>query len=87
MSKTDLIAHLFRTESGKIAAVLTRSFGLEHMELAEDVTSETFLAALDTWPYKGTPANPAAWLYTVAKNKLRNHISRMNAFRTRRPSP
>lgn len=63
-----------------MVAVLTRSFGLEYMEIAEDIVSETFVSALDTWPYRGTPGNPTAWLYTVAKNKLKNHLNRTGKF-------
>jgi RNA polymerase sigma-70 factor (ECF subfamily) len=80
MNEPDIIPHLFKTEYSKIVSVLTKSFGLEHIELAEDITSETFLSALDIWPYKGKPENPTAWLYTVAKNKLKNHIVRNNIF-------
>jgi RNA polymerase sigma factor (sigma-70 family) len=76
MSNNDLIPHLFRTEFSKITAVLIKRLGIEHMEAAEDIAGETFLSALDIWPYKGVPENPAAWLYTVAKNKAKNYISR-----------
>ncbi|HYF67432.1 MAG TPA: sigma-70 family RNA polymerase sigma factor [Ohtaekwangia sp.] len=79
--QTNIIPHLFRTEYSKLVAVLTRSFGIRHIELAEDIASETFLSALNTWPYKGTPPNPTAWLYTVAKNKIKNHLTRNNRFR------
>lgn len=80
MQQQELIPHLFRTEFSKIAAVLCKLFGIEHMEAAEDLTSETFLAAMETWTYKGIPENPSAWLYTVAKNKARNYIKRHNLF-------
>jgi RNA polymerase sigma factor (sigma-70 family) len=80
MHDADLIPHLFKTEYSKIVSVLTRSFGLEFIETAEDITSETFLSAIDSWPYKGQPENPTAWLYTVAKNKLKNHLARNNIF-------
>lgn len=63
-----------------MVSVLTRSFGLEYIETAEDIVSETFLSALDSWSYKGRPANPTAWLYAVAKNKLKNHLTRNNTF-------
>ncbi|MBN9482005.1 MAG: RNA polymerase subunit sigma [Bacteroidetes bacterium 43-93] len=76
----ELIPHLFKIEYSKIVSVLVKSFGLKHIEIAEDIVSETFLSALDIWPYKGSPVNPTAWLYTVAKNKLRNHLTRNNSF-------
>jgi RNA polymerase sigma factor (sigma-70 family) len=78
--KRELIPHLFRTEFRKITAVLCRLLGVEHLEVAEDIASETFSLALETWPFKGIPQNPTAWLYTVAKNKARNHIHRHKIF-------
>lgn len=74
MQQPELIPHLFRTEYRKITAVLCKLFGMEHMETAEDIASDTFLAAVETWSYKGLPPNPVAWLYTVAKNKARNYF-------------
>ena len=80
MQQQQLIPHLFRTEFGRITAVLCKLFGFENINVAEDITSETFLAALDTWPYKGIPENPQAWLYTVAKNKAKNVLARKQLF-------
>ncbi|MCF8323758.1 MAG: sigma-70 family RNA polymerase sigma factor [Leadbetterella sp.] len=80
MNTEKLIPHLFRTESRKISAVLNKHFGLNHMEIAEDIVADTFLSALETWPYKGIPENPKAWLYVVAKNKTKNYITRTNNF-------
>ncbi|HYG38972.1 MAG TPA: sigma-70 family RNA polymerase sigma factor [Cytophagales bacterium] len=76
MTQGELIPHLFRTEFRKITAVLCKRFGIEHIEVAEDIASETFLSALERWTYKGIPENPTAWLYTVAKNKAKNYLSR-----------
>jgi RNA polymerase sigma factor (sigma-70 family) len=76
----ELIPHLFRTEFSKIAAVLVKHLGIGHLEAAEDITSETFLSALETWSYKGIPENPTAWLYVVAKNKAKNYLSREKVF-------
>lgn len=80
MHHQELIPHLFRTEFRKIAAVLSKLFGIENLELAEDIASETFLAALENWPYKGIPENPVAWLYMVARNKAKNHLRRNQVF-------
>ncbi|MEO8770424.1 MAG: DUF6596 domain-containing protein [Ferruginibacter sp.] len=74
MQQTELIPHLFRTEYSKIVAVLCHSFDLKHLEIAEDIASETFLKATEIWGIKGVPENPAAWLYTVAKNKTRDYF-------------
>ncbi|MFL9485543.1 RNA polymerase sigma factor [Chitinophagaceae bacterium LWZ2-11] len=81
MQEQELIPHLFRTEFSKITAVLCKLFGVENVNIAEDIAAETYLSALETWPYKGVPENPTAWLYTVAKNKAKNLISRNQVFR------
>jgi RNA polymerase sigma factor (sigma-70 family) len=75
-----LIPNLFRMESRKIVSVLCKLFGIEHAAAAEDIASETFLAALETWPYTGVPSNPTAWLYAVAKNKAVNYIRKNQLF-------
>ena len=60
--------------------MLCKLLGIAYIQVAEDIAGETFLQALETWPYKGTPENPVGWLYTVAKNKAKNHIVRNNIF-------
>lgn len=80
MQESKLIPHLFRTEFRKITAVLCRTFGIDHIQEAEDIASETFLQAMETWPYNGVPENPTAWLYSVAKNKARNYLARTKIF-------
>jgi RNA polymerase sigma factor (sigma-70 family) len=69
-----LAGHLFRHESGKMAAVLTRIVGLQNLELAQDLVQDTLLKAINTWKIKGIPENPSAWLYTVAKRKALDAI-------------
>ena len=80
MEQQELIPHLFRTEYSKITAVLCKLFGIEHIEIAEDIASETFALAFETWNYKGIPSNPTAWLYVVAKNKAKNYFIRNKIF-------
>jgi RNA polymerase sigma factor (sigma-70 family) len=79
----DLLPHLFRTEYRKIVSVLCTRFGFAQMEAAEDIASETFLAAMQTWPLNGLPPHPVAWLYHVAKNKARNYLERESVFRAK----
>ncbi len=81
MHEKELLPHLFRTEYRKIISVLVRHFGFEQFALAEDIASDTFLIAAETWGLKGLPDNPVAWLYTVAKNKARDLIKRNAVFR------
>ena len=63
-----LLDNLFRRESGRLTASLTRFFGSKHLELAEDVVQDTLLKAMHEWPFKGIPDDPVAWLHRVAKN-------------------
>lgn len=86
MSVDELIPHLFRTEYRKIVSVLSRLFGIEHIETAEDIAGDVFLLASETWGLKGVPENPVAWLYTVAKNRTRDHLRRHALF-TRKIAP
>lgn len=65
----ELGEQLFRYESGRIVAVLTRVFGLDNLALAEDVMQDTFCRALEVWKLRGVPQNPAGWLMTSAKNR------------------
>lgn len=80
MNDTELIPHLFRTEYRKIVAVLCKLFGIEYIETAEDIVSDTFLTATELWGLKGLPPNPVAWLYTVAKNKTRDYLKHNTIF-------
>jgi len=81
MESNELIPHLFRTEYRKIVSVLAKLFGFAQIEIAEDIASDTFLAAAETWGLKGVPAQPTAWLYSVAKNKAINYLNRGNHFK------
>ena len=64
----ELVDHLFRNRAGQMVAYLTRLLGPEHLSTAEEVVQEALLKALQTWPYSGTPENPAGWLFRVARN-------------------
>lgn len=74
-----LVSHLFRHESGKMTAVLTRMFGFERIEIAEDIVQDTLLKALNEWRTQ-IPDNPSAWLYKVAKNQALDFLRREKLF-------
>lgn len=76
-----LVEHLFREESGKMLATLTRLFSFERLDLAEDIVQDTFVAALRTWSFEKVPDNPSAWLMRVAKNKALNALDRVQTQR------
>jgi RNA polymerase sigma factor (sigma-70 family) len=83
MGQQELIPHLFRTEYRKIVSVLCKQFGFEQIEIAEDISSDTFLTASLIWGLNGLPPNPVAWLYNVAKNKAINHVKRGAVFQNK----
>jgi RNA polymerase sigma-70 factor (ECF subfamily) len=74
------LAVLFRQESGRLVAHLTRFFGVRDLATAEDVAQETLFAALQSWR-EGLPAEPTAWLFTVAKNRARDVLRRRSVRR------
>jgi len=80
-----VVEHLFRHESGKMVATLTRIFGIEHMSLAEDVVQEALERALRTWSFYGVPENASAWLMRVARNRALDVVRREKSFREKEP--
>lgn len=72
--------HLFRHESGKMLAVLTRLFGFSNYDIARDVVQDTLLAAMQHWKLNGIPDNPTGWLYATAKNKVLDRLRRAKKF-------
>src|SRR5207244_6222920 len=81
----DIDDHLFRRESGRMVAALTRIFGVHNLALAEDVVQDAFCRALDVWSVRGIPDNPAAWLMTTARNRALDVIRRERTARTFAP--
>lgn len=90
MTNTDninqLTAHLFRENSGKMVAVLSRMFGLSQIEVVLDVVQDTFETALTKWRFSGIPDNPSGWLMQVAKHKALNTFKRENKTQAHSPS-
>ncbi|MCL6265515.1 RNA polymerase sigma factor [Flagellimonas myxillae] len=75
-SSKELTSHFFRSEYGKLVAVITRYLGNNNVQTAEDIVQETLLKATEHWEIKGVPENPKAWLYTTAKNLSLNILKR-----------
>jgi RNA polymerase sigma-70 factor (ECF subfamily) len=63
------IDHAFRREYGRLVAILTRQLGPARLNLVEDVVQDALLRAARTWPYRGVPPQPTAWLITTARNR------------------
>ncbi|PZR26031.1 MAG: RNA polymerase subunit sigma-24 [Citrobacter freundii] len=76
-----LVDHLFRHESGKMIAVLSRLLGLQNLSAAEDIVQDTLLQAMSSWSYGKLPDQPAAWLHRVARNKAIDLLRREKRFR------
>ncbi|MGH2935724.1 MAG: RNA polymerase sigma factor [Gaiellaceae bacterium] len=68
------LAEVFRAEHGRVLAALIGVLG--DPDLAEDALQDAVAAAVERWPRDGTPANPAGWLVTIARNRAIDRIRR-----------
>ena len=64
-----------------MVSFLTRLFGTDRLNLAEDVVQDTLCQALQVWSIHGPPANPSAWLMRAARNRAIDLIRRDNQLR------
>lgn len=64
---SQVLDQVFRREAGRVLATLIRQLG--EFDLAEDALQDAIARALERWPSEGIPANPAAWLTTVARRR------------------
>src|SRR5258707_15050358 len=62
------IETVIRMEWARLIAGLARYAGGD-IGLAEELAQDAVVAALEQWPKDGVPANPGAWLMTVAKRR------------------
>jgi RNA polymerase sigma factor (sigma-70 family) len=76
-----ILEDVFRREAARIVATLVRILG--DIELAEEVLQETLVVALEQWRASGIPANPAAWLTAVGRNRAIDHLRRAKNFRSK----
>jgi RNA polymerase sigma factor (sigma-70 family) len=65
---------VFRLESARLNARLARL--VRDVGLAEELSQDALLAALEQWPKTGIPDNPGAWLMAAAKNRAVNLVKR-----------
>jgi len=80
-----LIDHLFRYHSGKMVSVLTRIFGLKHLEIIEDAVQDTFIKASISWRNQ-QPEYPEAWLTQAAKNRVLDIFRKLKTERKHLPN-
>jgi RNA polymerase sigma-70 factor (ECF subfamily) len=74
----EVVDRLFREESGRAVATLIRVLG--DFDLAEEAVQEAFVTALETWPLRGIPDNPGAWITTTARNRAIDRLRRRRRF-------
>ncbi len=76
-SKSDVaqaIADFYRTEWGRIVAILIRLVG--DFDLAEEAAQEAFAAAVNQWESSGIPDLPRAWIIRTARYKAIDRLRR-----------
>jgi RNA polymerase sigma-70 factor (ECF subfamily) len=64
-----LVDSLARDSASRLVAAMARRLGTGRIAVAEDAVQHALMQALSSWPFKGVPAKPEAWLATVAKNR------------------
>jgi RNA polymerase sigma-70 factor (ECF subfamily) len=79
LSQDELVL-IYQKNTGPLYGFVSRRVGGDRA-LAEDLVQEVWMRAVATWPQRGVPDQPAAWLRRVARNLLASH------FRRRRPQP
>ncbi|MBQ1047202.1 sigma-70 family RNA polymerase sigma factor [Micromonospora sp. C51] len=75
------VEDLLRRLAPQVLGALVRRYG--HFDTAEDATQEALIAAATAWPRDGEPANPRAWLITVASRRLTDLLRAEQARRQR----
>jgi RNA polymerase sigma factor (sigma-70 family) len=68
------IVAVWRTVQPRLITSLSRM--LRDVPLAEELTQEALLAALEHWPAAGVPENPGAWLMATAKRRALDQLRR-----------
>jgi RNA polymerase sigma factor (sigma-70 family) len=63
----EAVVAVWQLESARVVGGLARM--TRNLDLAEDLAQDALVAALESWPRDGVPANPGAWLMTVAKRR------------------
>ncbi|MFG1790981.1 RNA polymerase sigma factor [Nocardia sp. NPDC049149] len=73
----EAIDGIYRAEFGRALATVARLIG--DIGLAEDAVHEAFADALRSWPDRGLPSNPGAWITTAARNRALDRLRRESA--------
>jgi RNA polymerase sigma factor (sigma-70 family) len=68
------LARVYREEAGRLTGSLVRILG--NFDVAEEAVQDAILAAMERWPVDGIPAQPGAWLQTVARRRAIDRLRR-----------
>lgn len=84
MASIDAAAHrailaVWRVEQPRLITSLARI--LRDVPLAEELTQDALLAALERWPATGVPERPGAWLMATARRRALDHLRRRRMLR------
>jgi RNA polymerase sigma-70 factor (ECF subfamily) len=71
---SELLDHLFRRQSAQMVATLTRGIGARNLAIAEEAVQDALVTAMQQWPFRGVPDDPAAWLFRVARNRALDRL-------------
>lgn len=74
-----MLTSVFRDEAARVTAALMRRFG--DFDLAEESAQDALVAALESWPERGIPDRPGAWLMTVGSRLAVNRLEREKRYR------
>ncbi|HVD22802.1 MAG TPA: sigma factor, partial [Lapillicoccus sp.] len=69
---------VWRMESASIVAVASRVLG--DVGLGEEIAQDAFVAALEQWPARGVPPNPAGWLVSTARHLAIDLVRRRSTY-------
>lgn len=67
---TEGVEQFYRRQSARVTAHLIRYFGIEHVNAITTCVYQTIMSAKCTWPHKGMPANPSAWIQKRARKQM-----------------
>lgn len=81
-----LVDNFFRLEAGRMVSTLTRIFGLDKIDVAEDVVQDAMLKALQQWTYGTVPSNPSGWIMQVAKHRALDILRRQTLIDHKQPA-
>jgi RNA polymerase sigma-70 factor (ECF subfamily) len=74
----DHVEAIYRSDSRRVLATLIRLLG--DFDLAEEALHDAFVAALESWPENGLPANPRTWLISTGRFKAIDRLRRTDRF-------